>query len=92
MVELTELAIPRGGDHAHAVLAHVAGLAVRVHVARLARLLPEHREAAASHAAAGVHADRAVTAVLVTGALPRVTGVSTSRSLLITYRYSLNFH
>ena len=92
MVELTELAIPRGGDHAHAVLAHVAGLAVRVHVARLARLLPEHGEAAAGHAAAGVHADRAVTAMLVTGALPRVTGVSTSRSLLITYRYLLNFH
>ena len=92
MVELTELAIPRGGDHAHAVLAHVAGLAVRVHVARLARLLPEHGEAAAGHPAAGVHADRAVTAVLVTGALPRVTGVSTSRSLLITYRYLLNFH
>ena len=85
MTELTKLSIPRGGDHAHAVLAHVASLAVRVHVARLARLLPEHGEAAAGDPGAGVHTHRAVTAVLVTGALPRVTRVSLSRGLGISY-------
>ena len=81
MTRLTELANPRGGDHTHAVLADVAGLAVRVHVASLARLLPEHGEAAPGDAGAGVHTHRAVTAVLVTGALPRVTRVSLRRGL-----------
>ena len=98
MTWLTELADPRGGDHAHAVLAHVARLAVGVRVAALARLLPEHGEAAAGHPGARVHAHRARAAVLVARALARMARVALSRGLetffwsnIFSVLYIINF-